>query len=151
MDPIGIIVAALAAGAVAGPKPTAEQAVKDAYAGIKALIQRKYGSVDLSAIEKKPESETKRASVAEDLTDAGAAQDADLLEQAKALLHAVEQYDRGAAAAVGVDLEQVKAAALKIQKVAAAGTGVRVRKGEFTGDIDIGEVQAGDMRRPDHS
>src|SRR5215210_7285808 len=122
MDPISIIVAALAAGAVAGLKPTAEQAVKDTYAGIKALIQRKYRSVDLSSLEKKPESETKRASVAEDLTDAGAAQDVELLERAKALLDAVAHHDQAAARAIGVDLEDVRAAALRIQEVTAEGT-----------------------------
>ena len=48
MDPtITIIVTALVAGAAAGLKPTAEKAIKDAYAGIKALIQRKYGDVGL--------------------------------------------------------------------------------------------------------
>jgi hypothetical protein len=150
MDPISIIVAALAAGAAAGLKPAAEQAVKDAYAGIKALIQRKYGGVDLSSLEKKPESETKRASVAEDLIDAGAAQDAELLERAKALLDAVAQHDLSVARAIGVDLEKVRAAALKIQEVTSEGTGVRVREGEFTGDIDIGTVQAGNIRRPNN-
>jgi hypothetical protein len=39
MDPITIIVTALALGAAAGLKPTAEQAVQDAYAGVKRLIQ----------------------------------------------------------------------------------------------------------------
>ena len=39
MDPITIIVTALALGAAAGLKPTAEQAVKVAYAGLKKLIQ----------------------------------------------------------------------------------------------------------------
>ena len=37
MDPVTIIVTALALGAAAGLKPVAEQAVKDAYAGIKTL------------------------------------------------------------------------------------------------------------------
>ena len=41
MDPISTIVAALAAGAAEAAKPTAVQAVKDAYEGFKALIVRK--------------------------------------------------------------------------------------------------------------
>ena len=39
MDPVTIIVSALVAGAAAGLQPTAEQAIKDAYNGIKALMR----------------------------------------------------------------------------------------------------------------
>lgn len=144
MDPtITIIVTALVAGAAAGLKPTAEKAIKDAYAGIKALIQRKYGDVGLVALEKKPESEAKRASVTEDLTDAGAGDDAELLEQAKALLDTIKQHERQAAEAIGVDFEEIEAEYLKIKKVWAKDTGVKVRKGKFRGGIEIGEVEAG--------
>jgi hypothetical protein len=41
VDPVSLIVAALAAGASAALKDTAGQAVKDAYASLKALIGRK--------------------------------------------------------------------------------------------------------------
>ena len=41
VDPASLIVAALAAGAVAGAQNTATEAVKDAYAGLKALVQRR--------------------------------------------------------------------------------------------------------------
>jgi hypothetical protein len=54
MDPVTLIVAALAAGAAAGLKPTAEQAVKDAYAGVKAFILNKYPSLSLEPLEQKP-------------------------------------------------------------------------------------------------
>ena len=146
MDPITIIVTALVAGAAAGLRPMAEEAIKDAYAGIKALIQRKYGDVDLAALEKKPESEAKRASVTEDLSDAGAGDDAELLEQAKALLDTIKQYERQAAEAIGVDFEEVEAAYFKLKKVRATGTGVKVRKGKFSDGIEIGEVEAGVRR-----
>jgi hypothetical protein len=143
MDPITIIVTALVAGAAAGLKPTAEKAIKDAYAGIKALIQRKYGDVGLVALEKKPESEAKQASVTEDLTDAGAGDDAELLEQAKALLDTIKQHEQQTAEAIGVDFEEVEAAYFKLKKVRAAGTGVKVRKGKFSEGIEIDEVEAG--------
>lgn len=67
MDPITMIVSAIALGAAAGLKPTAEQAVKDAYAGLKALIQLKYANVSLAPLEEAPESEARRAVVEEDL------------------------------------------------------------------------------------
>jgi len=145
MDPISIIVTALATGAAAGLKSTAEKAIKDAYASIKGLIKRKYGDVDLAALETKPGSKNKRASVAEDLAEAGASADQELLDQAKAMIDAIAKHDKATASAIGVDLEEVRAAYLKIQKVRAEGTGVKVRNGEFDGGIDIGEILTGNV------
>jgi uncharacterized protein YbjQ (UPF0145 family) len=138
-----MIVMALAAGAAAGLKETASSAVKDAYAGVRRLIGERYGGVDLEPLEQKPASEAKQASVAEDLEEAGAGSDQELLDQVRKLVAAVEEHDPGAAAAVGVDLEKVKAASLHIEGVAAEGTGVRVRESEFAGDVDIRDVRAG--------
>jgi len=145
MDPIGVIVSALASGAAAGLKPTAEKAIKDAYAGLKSMIQRKYSRVDLLPIENKPESQSKRESVAEDLVDAGATGDQELLDLAKVLIDAAARHDKATATVIGVDLEEVKAAYLDITKVTTSGAGVRVKKSEFEGGIDIGEVNAGEV------
>lgn len=145
MDPIGIIVSALTSGAAAGLKPTAENAIKDAYAGLKSMIQRKYSRIDLLPLENKPESQSKRESVAEDLVDAGATGDQELLDIAKAVIDAVAVHDKAAATVVGVDLEEVKAAYLDIKKVTTSGAGIRVKKSEFEGGIDIGEVNAGEV------
>jgi len=144
MDPIGIIVSALTSGAAAGLKPTAENAIKDAYAGLKSMIQRKYSRIDLLPLENKPESQSKRESVAEDLVDAGATGDQELLDLAKAVIDAVAVHDKAAATVVGVDLEEVKAAYLDIKKVTTSGAGIRIKKSEFEGGIDIGEVNAGE-------
>lgn len=152
MDPVTLIVSALAAGAAAGLKPTATQAIKDAYAGLKALVQRKYGSPpSLEALEKKPDSEPKRSSATEDLMDAGAGQDAELLERAKALLDAVRADAPEAAAAVGIDLKKVEAEYLRLKGITARGseaTGVRVEEGKFRGGIDIENVQAEAEKSP---
>jgi hypothetical protein len=43
MDPVSLIVAALAAGASAALKDTAGQAVQDAYGGLKSLLKRRLG------------------------------------------------------------------------------------------------------------
>jgi hypothetical protein len=146
MDPITMIVLALAAGAAAGLKPTAEQAIKDAYTGVKTLIQRKYAKVDLAPLERKPESEAKRESVREDLADATAGKDQELLDKVDALLEALDKQAPESVAAIGIDLKEVKAAFLKAQKVVAEGTGVRVEKSEFSGGIELGEVQAGKVK-----
>ena len=144
VDPITIIVTALASGAAAGLKPTAKQAIRDAYAGLKSLIQRKLGTIaSVDALESKPESETKRKSVAEDLADAGAGNNVELLDQAKALLDVLKEQEPTTVAAMGVDLKGIEAAYLKIKKVAATGTGISVEKAKFEGGIDIEDVTAG--------
>ena len=148
MDPISIIVSALASGAAAGLKPTAEKIITDAYAGLKGMIQRKYSSVDVRPVENRPESESKRESLAEDLADAGATGDQELLDLAKALIDAVAKHDKATVAAIGVDLEEVKAAYLNIKKVTTTGAGVKVKKGEFKGGIDIEEVRTGKLEDP---
>jgi hypothetical protein len=43
MDPITLIVTALAAGAALGVTDTASAMVKDAYAGLKALVRKRLG------------------------------------------------------------------------------------------------------------
>src|SRR5260370_24017348 len=107
MDPISIIVMALVSGAAAAIKPTTEQAIKDSYAGIKGLIQRKFGRVDVAVLETDPASKARQAVVQEDLEKAGAGQDEELLRQAKALLDTIQTHAPDAPRAVGVDLEDI--------------------------------------------
>jgi hypothetical protein len=140
---LSIITSAIAAGAAASMKDTVAAVVKDAYTGLRTLIRRKYASVELAAVEKKPDSKAKRDSLEEDLAGAGAAGDEELTRLAQVLVHAVEANAPEAAAAIGVDLEKVKAAFLRIGSVDAAGTGVRLHGTEFSGGIDIGSVRAG--------
>lgn len=125
---------------------TAVEAVKDAYSALKALITRRYRGVDVTPVERKPESEAKRGSLAEDLAAAGADADAELLEAARQVIAHVKAHEAATGAALGIDLERVEAAALRIRGVESEGTGVRVRDGRFTGDIDIGDVRAGQER-----
>lgn len=59
MDPVSLIVAALAAGAVAGAQNTATEVVKDAYAALKGLVAgrlhgRRAGEVALAQHESQP-------------------------------------------------------------------------------------------------
>ena len=51
MDPITLIVTALAAGAALGVSDTASSAVKDAYAGLKALVKKRFrGKADAELV-----------------------------------------------------------------------------------------------------
>ena len=144
MEPVSIIVAALAAGAAAAFKDTAEQAIKDAYAGFKALVQRKYERVSVEDLERKPDSEPKQLSVREDLTDAGAGNDRELLDQAKALLDAVKAHDRAATASINIGFDEIEAAYFKLKDAAATGdVNVGVKKSTFSGGIDLEGLTAG--------
>lgn len=146
MDPITIIVSALAAGAAAGLKPTAEQAIQDAYSSIKAFILRKYGSISLDALEQKPASEARRMSVKEDLTEVGADNDNELLDQAKSLLDVVKEHDPAAAAKLNINLDEVEAAYFKLTNAVAGGDiNVGLKNSTFSGGIEVGGLTAGTL------
>jgi hypothetical protein len=146
MDPVTLIVSALALGASAGLQSTVATAIGDAYSALRRILRKRYRDVDLTPVERRPESAAKRDSLAEDLDVAGAGADAELLAAARHLIEQVSSHAPDAAVAVGVDLERVHAAALRIAAVESAGTGVRVRDSDFTGDVDIRDVRAGPDR-----
>lgn len=141
MDLVTVVVTAVALGAATGLTEASTQSVKDAYEGLKSLISRKYREVDVSGVERKPDSETKRASLAEDLRDSGAAGDTELGEAAAVLLEAVRQH--APQAVIGVDVEGLVAAALSISDVESAGGGVRVKNSRIAGPAEISGVRAG--------
>ena len=123
-DPITIVVAAVALGAQEGVRETVANAVKDAYAGLKRLITDRYKGVDPTAVENKANSDAKRASLEEDLKDAGAESDAELLAAAKAVIEAVLDNPQ-AGEPIGVNLEEIEAEAIRIHNVWSSGGGVR--------------------------
>lgn len=89
MDPITLIVTALAAGAALGVQDTASAMVKDAYASLKALARKRLGGdpgaeLVLSRHEQGPE--IWQAPLMAELARAGADGDGDLIAAAKALL-----------------------------------------------------------------
>ena len=86
-----LILAALIAGATAAAQDTATAAVKDAYEGLKNLIKQKFGDktdlVDaVDKLEKKPDSEARKATVKEEIETAKVAGDAEILKLAQDLL-----------------------------------------------------------------
>lgn len=148
MDPVTIITTAVAVGTAAGVTDTAKQSVADAYSALKSLITRRYRGVDLRQVENMPESTAERESLAQALSERGAADDHELVAAARDLITAVRTGSEGAGAVVGVDLEMVEAAALRISGVSSQGIGVRVRGGHFSGDIDIHNIVAGPGEPP---
>jgi hypothetical protein len=93
-----MIVAAVVAGAITATKDVAALAVKDGYAGLKALIVRKFGAdsdvVDaVNGVEKKPDSKGRQETLKEELEAAQAGQDAEVVQQAGALLDLLKEHE----------------------------------------------------------
>jgi hypothetical protein len=89
LDPVTMILTALAAGAALGVKDTASTAVKDAYRKLKAhlkkrLASRVEGELVLARFEEAPEAWQGR--LAADLVAVRASADADLMEAARELM-----------------------------------------------------------------
>jgi hypothetical protein len=89
MDPITLILSALVAGATAAAKETATEAVKDAYHGLKALVQRRFSGkpvaeTALGEYEKEPE--MWKEPVRGALTEIGADKDEEIIKAAQALM-----------------------------------------------------------------
>lgn len=143
MEPATIIVTALALGAATGMKSVAEQAVKDAYQGLKNLIKTKYPDVGVERLEKKPDSKNQQSAIEEEIADLGADKDPDILQKAEVILEAAKNLPIENLPAIGVDLEKIKGAALKIKDIMATGTGVKIREAEIQGEISIEDVRAG--------
>lgn len=143
MEPATIIVTALALGAATGLKSVAEKGVKDSYEAIKTLIRSKYPQVGIKRLEEKPDSKNRQGAVEEDIIDLEVDKDEEVLQKAKTLLKAIEKLSESEIPITGVNLEDIKGAALKIEDVISTGTGVNVTKSEFTSDIEIKQVKAG--------
>jgi hypothetical protein len=144
MEPVSAIALSLAlgAGAVAG-KEVVKGVIKDAYEALKNLIKHRYPKVSIDQLEQAPGSKNRRAVVEEDLTASGAGHDAELATAAQTLIKLIQQHAPAAAPTIGVDLKDVTAANVRLADVVSSGTGVKVERGTFSGDIDIRGVRAG--------
>lgn len=94
MDPITLIVTALAAGAALGITDTASSAIKDAYAGLKALVRKRLGGrpdAELVLARHEQAPQTWRAPLMAELDEAGAGHDADLVAAAEVLMRLVDE------------------------------------------------------------
>jgi hypothetical protein len=90
------IVAAMLGGVAASSGKVASKAVEDAYGALKKLLVQKLGANSEAAeavakLEAKPDSEARKAAVAEEFSAAKVADDAELLAAAQHLKTALEQ------------------------------------------------------------
>lgn len=94
MDPVTLIMTALAAGAASALQDGAAQAVKDAYARLRGLVRERFAGCpkgELVLAEHEAAPQTWEAPLAAELSAAGAAGDASLLAAAQALLSLVDE------------------------------------------------------------
>ncbi len=92
MDPISVVLAALAAGATAATKDTASQAVKDAYAGLKALVKKHFAGkpqAEMALAEYEKDEDTWQKPLQKSLVETGADQDEAIVRQAQQVLKLV--------------------------------------------------------------
>lgn len=141
MDPITLIVTALATGAAAAIKDVGGKAVKDAYDGLKALIVRKFGAkaevnTAIASVEKKPDSTSRKGVLEEELKVAGADRDEELLKQAEAFLALLQKS--GAQSDISYTATNTGSGAIAQGQgsVAAGQNGVAVR-GNVSGGIGV--------------
>jgi hypothetical protein len=92
MDPVSMILAALAAGATGAVKDTASQAVKDAYAGLKALLKKRFEKkpqAEIALAEYEKDKDTWEKPLQKSLVETGADQDEAIVRQAQQVLKLV--------------------------------------------------------------
>ncbi len=120
MDPITTaILAAIAAGAVAGVTKVGEQVLVDAYTKLKELLKKKFGPRSkvvkaVKELEDNPQSTARKEVVKEEMAASKADQDKDLLQAAQVLLKAVKALPEG---------EQILQTAIGNQNIQIAGNG----------------------------
>jgi hypothetical protein len=138
MDPVTLIVTALATGAAAAAKDIGGDAIKSAFNGLKGLIAKKFGGKAdvenaMAQVEQKPESAGRKETLKEELQAAGADQDQELLAQVQAFLKLLEE--KGVSTGVSQAIGTATATASE------GGTAVgAIQVGGNAGNINIGNT-----------
>jgi hypothetical protein len=93
MEPISIIMAALAAGAAAGATEVASQAIKDAYEGLKALVLKRFEgkpAAETALVEYEQDADTWEKPLQKSLVEAGADKEQEIVDAAQKVLQLVQ-------------------------------------------------------------
>jgi hypothetical protein len=96
MDPVTLIVTALATGAAAAAKDIGGDAVKSAFKGLKNFIAQKFGGKPdvaeaVTKVEQNPESNGRKETLKEELQAVGADKDEELLKLVQSFLALLEK------------------------------------------------------------
>jgi len=93
MDPVTLILTALGAGAASGGQAIVTDAIKDSYAGLKALIQGKFAGkpkAELALTEHESDPETWQAPLKKSLVEEHVDQDPEIIEAAQKVMQLVQ-------------------------------------------------------------
>lgn len=147
MDPLSLIAGALISGATAALKSTAEQVVKDAYAGLKTLIKKKWAQVDVEVIERDPASPARQDLLKTSLQESAALSDRELLEQARRLLLQIEKHDPAAVAAGGLRIDEIHSLGnMSIDAILATPGGTHIGSIRADADMHLGTLGGSHIR-----
>ncbi len=138
------IVTTLANGAIAGTSGVASMMVKDAYDGLKKVVGARFGRrAALESLEEDPSSAAQKAAAVEALEKSGAAGDREVQELAQRLGEALAALPAQSARAMGLDIEDLSAASVRLSGIVAEGTAVHIRRTTVTGSFEADHIQAG--------
>src|SRR5579872_324701 len=93
MDPLTLILTALGTGAAAGGQAVASDAIKDAYAGLRSLIQQKFSGkrgAELALTEHENDPTTWEAPLKKALVQAQVDQDKEIIEAAQKMMTLIQ-------------------------------------------------------------
>lgn len=149
MTVVTAAVALAAAGAGAGLTEAAKLAVTDAYARLKQLLGSRYPGVDLSGVERRPDSEAKRESLAEDLSEAGAETDEELLAAAQQVIDTVSEHAPNTFERIGMDLTDFEVGgSFNAHGIHGSDIGIRMRGAKIAQDFNASDITAGEPPHP---
>ena len=138
MDPISAIVTAIAAGAAAATKDVAAETVKGAYKALKELVTRKYAAVDLVALEKNPGSESRQEVLVDELKEAAADRDQELLAKVAELQAALNEHPpRDQSGQPMIDIEKFEAASFVIKEALRDRQMLRAKDTKISGQFNV--------------
>jgi hypothetical protein len=146
MEPVtSAIVAALVAGASAAASETASQAVKDAYAGLKRILQDGYKLASAALLDTKPSEPSFQKAVEVELASKQeVASDPVVLEHAKAVQEALKQEPPEQLAAWGVDIGKLEAAGDVIaERISGTAGGFRAADVKSGGNVRFSDITGG--------
>ena len=124
------------------PAATLGEGGKEAYYALKKAIQRIIPPGDIEKLEQNADSDSRRAVIAEELTNAGKTNDPELLRLAQALATEVKAAPK-AKGATGITLKDIEAVNVVLKGITATGAGLVITKAKLSGDLRVGNVQAG--------
>ena len=93
MDTLTLVITALSAGSAASVRDTASESLKDAYAGLKTLIQRKFAgkaAAEIALVQHEVKPDVWRTPLEEELREAEIARDENIIKAAQRVMTLIQ-------------------------------------------------------------